>query len=85
MNTDVFDFSQIVPSIPYILKGIGVTLQIVIFATIIGLVLGILLALCKIGKIAVLRWFADVLYVYFPWNATCFTTNDYLLCHSSTF
>lgn len=58
MNTGVFDFSQIVPSIPYILKGIGVTIQIVLFATIIGLVLGILLALCKIGKIAVLRWFA---------------------------
>lgn len=54
----MFDFSKIVPSIPYILEGIGVTFQIVIGATIIGLVLGILLALCKIGKITVLRWLA---------------------------
>ena len=55
----MFDFSSVVPSIPYILEGIGVTLQIVIFATIIGLVLGILLALCKIGTIKPLKWFAE--------------------------
>lgn len=54
----MFDFSKVVPSIPYIIEGIGVTLQIVIGATIIGLVLGILLALCKIGKNALLRWIA---------------------------
>lgn len=59
MNLNVFDFSTIVPSIPYILAGIGVTLQIVISATILGLIIGILLALCKIGKFAVLRWFAQ--------------------------
>ncbi|MBM7608462.1 polar amino acid transport system permease protein [Lysinibacillus composti] len=55
----MFDFSSIVPSIPYILQGIGVTLQIVISATIIGLLLGILLALCKIGSIKPLKWFAE--------------------------
>ena len=55
----MFDFSKVVPSIPYILQGIGVTLQIVVFATIVGLVLGILLALCKIGSIKPLRWFAE--------------------------
>lgn len=55
----MFDFSKVVPSIPYILQGIGVTLQIVIFATIVGLVLGILLALCKIGSIKPLKWFAE--------------------------
>lgn len=54
----MFNFEAIVPSIPYILEGIGVTLQIVVGATIIGLILGILLALCKIGNIAPLRWFA---------------------------
>jgi len=53
------DFTAIVPSIPYILKGIGVTLQIAIGASIIGFIVGILLALCKIGKVNVLRWFAD--------------------------
>lgn len=55
----MFDFSSVVPSIPYILQGIGVTLQIVISATIIGLLLGILLALCKIGSIKPLKWFAE--------------------------
>lgn len=55
----MFDFGSVVPSIPYILEGIGVTLQIVVGATIIGLVLGILLALCKIGTIKPLKWFAE--------------------------
>ena len=55
----MLDFSAVVPSIPYIAKGIGVTLQIVVGATILGLILGILLALCKIGKITVLRLLAD--------------------------
>lgn len=55
----MFDFTAVVPSIPYILKGIGITVQIVISATIIGLILGILLALCKIGKIKALKAIAD--------------------------
>lgn len=55
----MFNFEAIWPSVPYIFKGIGVTLEIVIFASLIGIVLGILLALCKIGKIAPLRWFAN--------------------------
>ncbi|MFJ7738295.1 amino acid ABC transporter permease [Lysinibacillus sp. NPDC097287] len=54
------DFTDVIPSIPYILKGIGVTLQIAIGAAIIGFIFGILLALCKIGKITVLRLFADL-------------------------
>ena len=55
----MFNFEAIVPSIPYIFEGIGITLQIVIGATILGVVLGVLLALCKIGNIAPLRWFAS--------------------------
>lgn len=55
----MFDFQGVVPSIPYILEGIGITLQIVICAAICGLLLGILLALCKIGTIKPLRWFAN--------------------------
>lgn len=54
----MFNFEKIVPSIPYILEGIGITLQIVVGATILGLILGILLALCKIGNVKPLRWFA---------------------------
>jgi arginine/lysine/histidine transport system permease protein len=53
------DFTQIAPSIPYILKGLGITLQIVLAAAILGFTLGIILTLCKIGKFRLLRWFAD--------------------------
>ncbi|WP_203246524.1 amino acid ABC transporter permease [Sporosarcina beigongshangi] len=54
------DFTQIIPSIPYILQGIGVTLKIVGLAALIGFAIGILLALCKIGRIKTLTWFADI-------------------------
>lgn len=54
------DFTAVLPSIPYILEGIGITLQIVLAATVIGFLLGILLALFKIGRIKILRWTADV-------------------------
>lgn len=53
------DFTQIIPSIPYILGGIGVTIKIVITAAFLGFALGIILALFKIGRIKVLTWFAD--------------------------
>lgn len=53
------DFSQIVPSIPFILRGIWVTLQIVSVSLIFGFILGTILSVFKIGKFAVLRWFAD--------------------------
>ncbi len=54
------DFTQIASSIPYILQGIGVTLKIVGLAALIGFVIGILLALCKIGRFKSLSWFADI-------------------------
>ncbi|CEG27772.1 amino acid ABC transporter permease [Bacillus sp. B-jedd] len=53
------DFSQIVPSIPYILEGIWVTLRIVFFAGVIGFALGIILSLFKISSIKPLGWLAD--------------------------
>lgn len=53
------DFTQVAPSIPYILQGIGITLQIVIVSALLGFALGILLALFKIGRVKVLVWFAD--------------------------
>ncbi|WP_041090613.1 amino acid ABC transporter permease [Jeotgalibacillus soli] len=53
------NFEQIVPSMPFILQGIWVTLQIVIIAGILGFILGIILSLFKIGRIKVLRWIAD--------------------------
>jgi arginine/lysine/histidine transport system permease protein len=53
------NFSQFVPSIPFILEGVLVTLKIVALAALLGFVLGIILALFKIGRIKVLTWFAD--------------------------
>lgn len=53
------DFTQIVPSIPFMLKGIWVTLQFVSVAVILGFILGTILSVFKIGKFRVLRWFAD--------------------------
>jgi len=53
------DFSQIVPSMPYILQGIGVTIQIVLASAILGFVLGVILSLCKISRNKPLQWFAD--------------------------
>jgi His/Glu/Gln/Arg/opine family amino acid ABC transporter permease subunit len=53
------DFSQIVPSIPYILAGIGVTLKIILAAAVLGFALGVLLALFKISSFKPLVWLAD--------------------------
>ncbi|WP_203332356.1 amino acid ABC transporter permease [Planococcus beigongshangi] len=53
------DFAQIVPYIPFMLKGIWTTLQFVFVAIILGSILGTVLALFKIGSIKSLRWFAE--------------------------
>jgi arginine/lysine/histidine transport system permease protein len=53
------DFTQIAPSIPYILEGLRITIQIVLAAALLGFTLGIFLTLCKISKFRLLRWFAD--------------------------
>ena len=45
-------------SIPYILQGIPVTLELAAVAAILGLFLGILLTLCKIGHIKLLKGMA---------------------------
>ncbi|MDM5156344.1 amino acid ABC transporter permease [Bacillus sp. DX1.1] len=54
------DFSAITPSIPYILKGLEVTLKIVAVSALVGFVLGTLLALCKIARVRVLNIAADL-------------------------
>ncbi|EOO79778.1 amino acid ABC transporter permease [Bacillus mycoides] len=54
------DFSAITPSIPYILKGLEVTLKIVATSAVVGFILGTLLALCKIARIRVLNIAADI-------------------------
>ncbi|WP_251551295.1 amino acid ABC transporter permease [Neobacillus muris] len=54
------DFTQFIPSLPYILKGVIVTLKIVILAGVLGFIFGIILSLFKISSIKVLGWFADL-------------------------
>lgn len=60
MTIDFLDFSAITGSMDYILAGVKVTLQVVSLAGIIGFIIGTLLALCKIGRIKLLKIFADV-------------------------
>ncbi len=60
MTIDFLDFSAITGSMDYILAGVKVTLQVVTLAGIIGFIIGTLLALCKIGRIKLLRIFADI-------------------------
>ncbi|WP_272885612.1 ABC transporter substrate-binding protein/permease [Fictibacillus marinisediminis] len=55
----IVDFSTIMPSVPYILKGIVTTLKFVVVSILLGFVLGTILSLCKISKVKVLRWGAD--------------------------
>lgn len=54
------DFTAIIPSMPYILKGIGVTLKIVLVAGVLGFLFGVILAIFKISSSKALNWFADV-------------------------
>jgi amine acid ABC transporter, permease protein, 3-TM region, His/Glu/Gln/Arg/opine family len=51
-------FKTIAPSIPYIINGVWVSLGIALGASILGFLGGILLSLCKIGRIRVLNGFA---------------------------
>ncbi|CAN2250483.1 arginine ABC transporter permease ArtQ [Bacillus vallismortis] len=53
------DFSATIPQIPFILEGLAITLKIVIVSAIIGLILGIVLSLCKISTFRPLVWIAD--------------------------
>lgn len=52
-------FGQIVPSIPFILEGILVTLQFTLLSTFFGLIWGVVLALCKISTIKPLLLLAN--------------------------
>jgi polar amino acid transport system permease protein len=53
------DFKQFIPSLPYILQGISVTLEIVLLAGVLGFILGTILSLFKISKWKFLGWLAD--------------------------
>ncbi|WP_232696938.1 amino acid ABC transporter permease [Brevibacillus daliensis] len=52
------DFSKIEPHIPYMLEGIGITLQFTSLSVFFGFILAVLLTLCKISNFKPLNWFA---------------------------
>lgn len=51
------NFSQILPSIPYILQGIWVTLQFTLMSAFFGFIWGTILSLLKISGLKPLQWF----------------------------
>ena len=53
------DFTDIIPSMPYILEGVYTTLQIAALAALFGFLLGTIIALCKITTIKPLIWLSD--------------------------
>jgi ABC-type amino acid transport system permease subunit len=53
------DFSKVVPSIPFILQGIPVTLAFTVVSALIGFAWGTILSIFKISSIKPLKWFAD--------------------------
>lgn len=50
--------------IPYFIKGVGYTIVITIFSVLIGIILGMLLALMRLSKNKLLHWIA-VCYIEF--------------------
>lgn len=54
------DFSQILPSLPYILKGIWITLQFTAISAFFGFIWGTILSLFKISSFKPLVWFGNV-------------------------
>lgn len=53
-----YDWSSIIPTLPFLMKGLGITLQITITAVIIGIVWGTLLAVMRLSSFKPIAWFA---------------------------
>ncbi|URN96597.1 MAG: ABC transporter permease subunit [Candidatus Pristimantibacillus lignocellulolyticus] len=58
VNKKLIDFSVLEGYVPYIMKGVGVTLLFTLVSAVLGFILGSLLSLCKISGIKPLEWFA---------------------------
>jgi len=53
-----WNFTQIVPYIPFIFEGIKVTIQVTLISVVLGFIWGSVLALIKISKLGPLNWLA---------------------------
>lgn len=58
-----FDFSLIIESVPRMFTGIGLTLQLLVLASILGTILAVIIALMRISNIPLLNWPA-IVYIY---------------------
>lgn len=55
-----FDWASIVPSFPYLLQGMAITLKITVTAIIVGILWGTILAVMRLSPIKPLCWFATL-------------------------
>lgn len=53
-----FDWSSIIPSLPYLLAGLVITLKITVTAVVVGIVWGTILAVMRLSSFAPIAWFA---------------------------
>ena len=59
-TSSALSFARIVPSLPFILRGIGVTLLFTALSALFGFIWGTVLSLFKISNIKPLAWFANI-------------------------
>lgn len=55
-----FDWSSVVPSLPYLLNGMVITLEITAIAIVFGILWGTLLAVMRLSSFKPISWFARV-------------------------
>lgn len=53
-----FDWSSIIPSLPYLLAGLVITLKITVTAVVVGIVWGTILAVMRLSSFTPIAWFA---------------------------
>ncbi|MEO0536092.1 MAG: amino acid ABC transporter permease [Cyanobacteria bacterium P01_A01_bin.123] len=54
------DFSRVLPSLPFILGGLWVTIQFTVLSALLGFIWGTILSLCKISSFKPLYWFGTI-------------------------
>ncbi|MCG6489590.1 ABC transporter permease subunit, partial [Vibrio parahaemolyticus] len=57
-----FDWSSVMPSMPFLLDGLIITAKITITAVIVGILWGTVLAMMRLSSVKIVSWFA-ALYV----------------------
>ena len=78
-----FDVALIVQSIPKMLEGLGLTLQLLFLSSAIGLVLAVFTLLMRISRLWFLAWPA-MLYISAARRSWCRSSSSTTACRSST-